>query len=61
MPFTLVYPMLERLTIYFNLTEPNKRLGDEKRYLLFFYIVPINEKYYSESVDIVSIIGYITV
>ena len=27
MPFTLVYPMLERLTIYFNLTEPRADLG----------------------------------
>ena len=28
MPFTLVYPMLERLTIYFNLTEPMFLMGD---------------------------------
>ena len=27
MPFTLVYPMLERLTIYFNLTEPHEEKG----------------------------------
>ena len=32
-----------------------------KRYLLVFCIVPINEKYYSENVDIVPIIGYTTV
>ena len=28
MPFTLVYPMLERLTIYFNLTEPFVTAGE---------------------------------
>ena len=28
MPFTLVYPMFERLTIYFNLTEPEGFYGE---------------------------------
>ena len=31
MPFTLVYPMLERLTIYFNLTEPVKVLAGGRK------------------------------
>lgn len=35
--------------------------GDEEWYLLDFYIVPINEKYYSANVDIVPIIGYTTI
>ena len=35
--------------------------GDKVGYLLDFYIVPINERYYSVSVAIVPIIGYTTV
>jgi len=35
--------------------------GDEKWYLPDFCIVPISEKYYSDTVDIVPIIGYTTV
>ena len=33
--------------------------GDGNRYLSEFRIIPINEKYYSDSVDIVPITGYI--